>query len=647
MKKNLLLLAVALMMCGALSAQTKKVGLLIGSESVSDLESGDEKKAAEWFQSAYPEGVVVTPSTLDAIDEVSTLWVAIDRIGINHGWTNLPEAFRTSEAVNAIAKHVKAGGTLLLTNHATQLVTAIGRIEERLAPGIFGNGPGEQNDDTWGVHPIIGNEEGQIYDHTDHAIYAGLTYQPDLFAGIYCFESAGVKGNHNCMWDLNAYGLVGNPNVVTAWEELTNSTVLGTWNHVVDYCCAGIVDFAPTTTMPGRILAVGLAAYEWDMDGGVNSYQDQLELFTQNSIGYLLDNADKDLSSVDPGDGPIVVPTDDPATEPMAAVEGKVGLLIGFESVDNIFDDDEWAAADWFQKKFTDGIIITPSTLNKIADVNTLWVPIDRTGIEMGAVELPEPFCDGDVAMALADHVKAGGSLLLTNHATQLLPAMGRIDFQYAPNIFGAGEGGDNNDVWGINAQIGANVDLPDHYDHSGHVIFTGLAKNNTLYSDHSFFPMTGAGWKEDHNCMWDFNAEAYALEDVPNKLADFEQKTSSTVLGAWQHVTDYACAGLIEFLPTDDFAGTIIANGLAAYEWSQNTTTSNEYQVNVEYLTWNCLNYLNSKSSKTLTATAIRSANTNPAAAFCYDLQGRRMDETQGMAKGLYIVGNKKYIVK
>jgi hypothetical protein len=73
---------------------------------------------------------------------------------------------------------------------------------------------------------------------------------------------------------------------VTAWEEITNSTVLGTWNHVVDYCCAGIVDFEPTTSIPARILAVGLAAYEWNL-GGENTYQSELERFTSNCISYL------------------------------------------------------------------------------------------------------------------------------------------------------------------------------------------------------------------------------------------------------------------------------------------------------------------------------------------------------------------------
>ena len=645
MKKLFMIAALMLLMSATMYAQTKKVGLLIGSEEVSAIESADERAAAEWFQSTYPEGVIVTPETLSEIANLSTLWVAIDRIGIPAGWTNLPEGFRTNDVINALAKHVKAGGSLLLTNHATQLTVPIGRIDAAYAPNIFGSGEGGDNSDTWGVHPVIGNAEaGEVYDHVNHPIYDGMTYYADLFAGIYCFESAGIKGDHNCMWDLNAYGLVPNPNTVKAWEDATNSTVLGTWNHVVDYCCAGIVDFNPTTTIAGRILAVGLASYEWDLAGGINEYADQLQLFTQNSLNYLLDNTEKDFNYVDPDD-PIDVPTDDEATEPMAAVEGTVGLLIGFDNVSNIFDDDELAAAEWFEKSFADGIIITPSTLDDMAKVNTLWVPIDREGIEIGAFNLPEPFCDGDVAQAIANHVKEGGSLLLTNHATQLVSAIGRIDEKFAPNIFGAGTGGDNGDVWGVNAQIGITQDEP--YDHSSHDIFTGLAKNNTMYADHSFFPLQGAGWKEDHNCKWDFNAEAYGLEDTPNKLANFEQKTTSVVLGAWQHVTDYACAGLIEFLPVGDFKGTVIANGLAAYEWSQNSG-ENAYQVNMEYLTWNCLNYLNGKSVKTIDATGIHTFEHHAVSQHqqIYDLQGRAVKQSAAV-KGLYIQGNKKFAIK
>ena len=98
------------------------------------------------------------------------------------------------------------------SNGGTQLTAAVGRIAEAYAPGIFGNGEGGQNNDVWGVQPIIGNAEGQIYDHSRHDIYRGMNFTSGLYErSIYTFEGAGVKGDHNCMWDLNAYGLAPNP----------------------------------------------------------------------------------------------------------------------------------------------------------------------------------------------------------------------------------------------------------------------------------------------------------------------------------------------------------------------------------------------------------------------------------------------------
>lgn len=255
--------------------------------------SDDEKSAATWFQQNYvtqQKGIIIKASEIDNLDveEQSVCWVVCDRTGIDKGWQNLPGNLASDAVIDALKSYAADGGSLFLTNHATQLSVAVGRIDESYAPGIFGSGEGGQNNDIWGTQPIIGNTEGQIYDHSTHAIYADMQYESGLYErSIYCFEGAGIKGDHNCMWDLNSYGLSPEPNVVKSWEEMTNSTVLGTWNHVVDYCCAGIIDFNPTTQIKGRILCVGLASYEWDLGGQPNSKQDQLELFTSNCLKYL------------------------------------------------------------------------------------------------------------------------------------------------------------------------------------------------------------------------------------------------------------------------------------------------------------------------------------------------------------------------
>lgn len=268
-----------------------KVAMLVPDDYAEG--SGDEKAAVEWFKKTYVDagkGVLLTPSTISQLDfsDMGLCWVMCDRIGQENNWKKLPGGLADDETIIELKAFLNDTGNLLLTNHATLLTVALGRLSESYSPSIFEAGPGIINNDIWGTHPIIGNKEGEIYDHSQHAIYKGMTYEPSINAGIYCFEGAGMKGNHNCMWDMNAISeLSENPNKIADFESKTNSTVLGTWNHVVDYCCAGIVDFAPTTVVKGRILAIGLASYEWDLDGGVNTKQDQLEMFTSNCLNYL------------------------------------------------------------------------------------------------------------------------------------------------------------------------------------------------------------------------------------------------------------------------------------------------------------------------------------------------------------------------
>lgn len=527
-------------------------------------QSADETKAVEWFQKNYVstgKGVLVTPSTIDNLDseKQGACWVMCDRAGITSGYANLPGNLASNETVNALKAFCEDGGNLLLTNHATQLAVAVGRIAEAYTPNIFGNGDGGQNNDVWGSQPIIGNTDGQIYDHSDHAIYQGMTFTAGLYdRSIYCFEGSGIKGDHNCMWDLNGLGLSANPNVVKAFEETTNSTVLGTWNHVVDYCCAGIVDFAPTTSFAGRILAVGLASYEWDIQVD-NPYQDQLERFTTNCLNYV----------------------NQPASN-------QVAMLV---ADDYTSSDDEKDAVEWFNNTYVangTGVLVTPSTIDNLdSEKQTVcWVMCDRVGIEQGYSNLPGNLASNETINALKAFCEDGGNLLLTNHATQLVVPVGRLAEAYAPALFGSGEGGQNNDVWGSQPIIG-NVE-GEIYDHSNHDIYWGMDFVSGLY-DRSIYCFEGAGTKGDHNCMWDLNA--YGLTANPNVVKTWEETTNSTVLGTWNHVVDYCCAGIVDFAPTTTFNGQILAVGLASYEW--NIGTTNPYKDQLERFTKNCINYL------------------------------------------------------
>ncbi len=298
----------------------------------------------------------------------------------------------------------------------------------------------------------------------------------------------------------------------------------------------------------------------------------------------------------------------------------KVGMFIGYDNVNAIEDDDEKAAAEWFNTNYVangSGEFFTPSTISSldINKVKAMWVAIDRVGLTWNT--LPDAFGNESTLTTLSNYVKAGGNLLLTNHATMLVSKMGRVDETpsqdqnpmtgWTPTIYGNGEGGSGTDVWGIGAVIGSGLSDEKKQDHRGHAIYNGLS---TLMwnNQYEYFALIGEGTREDHNCMWKLSDRSngsggYFGNDDPAELANFEANENCTVLGTWQQITDYYCAAVVEFHAKDDWKGSILAIGAAAYEFNQNSGT-NTYQSNIEKLTSNSLDYLkvlgNTKASIT-----------------------------------------------
>ncbi len=250
-------------------------------------------------------------------------------------------------------------------------------------------------------------------------------------------------------------------------------------------------------------------------------------------------------------------------------------------------DDDENASYVWFKREFVNGKVITASELpaTDLSEFEVVWVHIDRLDMPWGWQNLPSAIISDTALNVLKDYYYAGGSLLLATHATQLIVPLGRSE--RAPGIYSSGFGGSGNDSWSLNANIGM------EYDHNSHPIFAGLT-TFTEVGGYPTFPLIGPGHREDHNCMWDFNAYGYRelYPDAENTVRAFEIENTAVVLGAWGQVTDFACAGLIEFQPTAECKGTCLAMGLAAYEWNQNTN-ANKWHDNIVQITRNMVSYL------------------------------------------------------
>ncbi|MCD9017152.1 DUF4960 domain-containing protein [Parachryseolinea silvisoli] len=275
-----------------------KVAFIGLAPDVASITEPDTKAAALWAQDQYGTNfkyLSFSQINETAVSDVKVIFWYFDDTGVDRN-AIIPDAAK-GDALTTLTNWYKAGGSFVFSCYATQYVTLLGRIPNSYAPVIYGNGIGGSNPDYWGLNAGT----GLTADRTSHAIYANLTttqtsnpvavppgsYGHDIFPLI----DGGYKEDHNSMWDLNVIAeLNGAPSKGAAFETNTQSIILGTWQHVTDLCCAAAVEFLPNTQYQGSCIAIGTAAYEWEMnDGRTNSFAPNVEGITANAIQYLLD----------------------------------------------------------------------------------------------------------------------------------------------------------------------------------------------------------------------------------------------------------------------------------------------------------------------------------------------------------------------
>ena len=271
----------------------------------------------------------------------------------------------------------------------------------------------------------------------------------------------------------------------------------------------------------------------------------------------------------------------------------KIAYLLLADKWQNLPDDDERAAAEWFASQ-ENAEFVAPAQLADL-DVDlypVVWIEIDRVGLPLGWQNLPSEVSGDASIAALKAYTANGGNLYLSNMATQLTVPLGFVPDNMAPGVYGNGEGGTGTDVWVIIAYLGwafRNGSDLGFYFRSTPAVYNGLTFEDPNGYGYNALPLIGPGQREDHNCIWDCNL--YGRGNYPDVIANFEATTGSLVLATWGHVRDHCVAGLVEFYANAQH-GRCIANGLAAYEWNQNSG-ANPYQHNVEKLTSNILDYL------------------------------------------------------
>ena len=579
--KFLFLLISLLVCCGQLSKAQTKVGIFI--EKATGLDD-DEQAAYDWFVSdEYNPGhglvkEVFTPDNINSLsaNDVKVLWIPINRQGDNESVVK-PSAIYNNNNVETLKKYVQEGGNLYLTNHATLLVSEIGRIDVLYKPNTVSYAAAAENSDAWGVNPRFAD-----MDYRGHVLYSGFVAgtKNNLLDDNYFLNSGNSKENHNCLWkDFN----------YTDFINATNSHILGKWSDNGETNNFGVVEFMPSGDYKGTILCNGLAAYEWSCEG--NKYVDNIKRFTENSISYL------------------------------ATIDKKIGFLVPGSDYSQKYKDwgadDDAKALEWFKTFYgAKAKLVTPDELASLnpAEVPVLWVPVNHDGV--GAYDDIDEVYRNSVD-ALKSYAQKGGNLYLTNYAALFVEKMGRTNGNaLAENIYANQYEIKNDIITEVDYNSKGKIDNGIRYiiktnestgfDKSGFFPYAGLADATGILKTSQF------GLKEHHGIMW--KLEGNILNPNPEKFKKFEEGTHSIIWGLPDIIGDYARASVIEFQPYNEYLGTIFANGDFSYEWDeaarngegelQDGTGKNIFQYNIERYTSNILNHLLETAPATYTTT-------------------------------------------
>lgn len=578
MKKfKFLFLLIFLLVCsGQLAKAQTKVGIFV--ENTTGLDD-DEQAAYDWFHNSYKPGhglekAVFTPDNISNLNanDVKVLWIPINRQGDNIDVVK-PKAIY--DHVETLKKYVQDGGNLYLTNHATLLVSEIGRIAEQYKPNTVTYAAAAGNSDAWGVNPRFAD-----MDYRGHVLYSGFEAGSEELN--YFLNSGTPKEDHNCLWT--------NVSDYKKFIENTTSHILGKWSYNGETNNFGVVEFMPKGVYKGTILCNGLAAYEWNCNG--NKYVDNIKKFTENSISYL------------------------------ATIDKKIGFLVpGSDLYVTRGADDDAKALEWFQTFYgAKAKLVTPNELASLnpAEVPVLWVPVNHDGVNKYD-DIDEVY--RNKVDALKSYAQKGGNLYLTNYAALFVEKMGRTNgddlgeglyanqyeiknYYFKEEDYKNNSNSDGRKDNGIRYIIKINETTG--FDKLGFFPYAGLADATGILKTSQF------GLKEHHGIMWKLEGDIANTD--PNKFTKFEEGTHSVIWGLPDIIGDYARASVIEFKPFNEYLGTIFANGDFSYEWDeaarngegepQDGTGKNIFQYNIERYTSNILNYLLETAPATYTTT-------------------------------------------
>lgn len=274
-------------------------------------------------------------------------------------------------------------------------------------------------------------------------------------------------------------------------------------------------------------------------------------------------------------------------------------------------DDDEASAWLWLHEEYPTAKYIYFGDIASAKDLDPYRVLFWMRDLEN--VSEDEVFTMPAVVANATPYVRQwyadGGNLLLWSHATVYIGALGRLDMSMLrdnDHAIGTGAGGFNGDTWNI--AISLNPGGKFTKDHSDHPIYRGLTV--TSNDRCKLVAFKGAGWTEDHNCLF-FNIPSALTGLDPQDEVCYNvltQEYGIFPLGTWDSQIDWVSQLNIWEAQqgNTEFKGTVLCIGNGGCEFSLKNPDgtpdksahpkNNPCQDNVLKLAKNSLEYLKTR---------------------------------------------------
>jgi hypothetical protein len=311
-----------------ITAGSLPIAFIGDGANVNDIQDDDARAAALFLQATYQNDFRYIPfanisaQSLMGIKVVMLYYLSpLPNLGYSASSDNvmgmLPPQLRpgTSQS-QALTNYVKNGGHLFIAGDPTPFIHVTGRVPaDYTVPPSPGNyqytefgcaGAGgcvdlnKPPDDIWGLSVKVANTSS---DRRNHPIFNGLTLAGN---GELYLQNSGTREVRLIWWQhfdnrMNGYTCCGTDGVLVM-EKKFNAVKLGTLRWIGDGFGVGAIEYLPTngsvnadfdfnipTDFNGRIISLEntIIGYEFDSNGTVNQYQNNLETFTRNIIDYL------------------------------------------------------------------------------------------------------------------------------------------------------------------------------------------------------------------------------------------------------------------------------------------------------------------------------------------------------------------------